>query len=61
MKKQCVRTQHKAAGDQMKIHKCANRYEKLKQKTPAQQSCAGKAGFLYLLKQQFPFSLKHKY
>ncbi len=32
-----------------------------KGKTPAQQSCARKAGFLYLLKQQFSFSLKHKY
>ncbi len=31
------------------------------QKTLAQQSCARKAGFLYLLKQQFSFSLKHKY
>ncbi len=30
-------------------------------KTLAQQSCARKAGFLYLLKQQFSFSLKHKY
>ncbi len=32
-----------------------------KKKTLAQQSCARKAGFLYLLKQQFSFSLKHKY
>ncbi len=32
-----------------------------KKKPLAQQSCARKAGFLYLLKQQFSFSLKHKY
>ncbi len=31
------------------------------QKILAQQSCARKAGFLYLLKQQFSFSVKHKY
>ncbi len=30
-------------------------------KTLAQLCCARKAGFLYLLKQQFSFSLKHKY
>ncbi len=30
-------------------------------KTPAQQSWPRKAGFLYLLKQQFSFSLEHKY
>ncbi len=32
-----------------------------KKKSLAQQSCARKAGFLFLLKQQFSFSLKHKY
>ncbi len=32
-----------------------------RRKTLAQQSYARKAGFLYLLKQQFSFSLKHKY
>ncbi len=31
------------------------------QKTLAQQSCARKPGFLYLLKQQFSFIVKHKY
>ncbi len=39
---------------------CRNEGEN-KLKTLAQQSCATKAGFIYLLKQQFSFSLKYKY
>ncbi len=34
--------------------------KKMKKKL-VQQSCARKAGFLYLFKQQFSFSLKYKY
>ncbi len=40
---------------------CNFREETLQKKTLAQQSCIRKAGFLYLLKQQFSFSLKYKY
>ncbi len=48
----------------LKVSILSNHFQiflEIEKKTLAQQSCARKAGFLYLLKQQFSFSLKHKY